>query len=338
MGEAEGLSAAVSKPTVEDPVPEAHLLEVRRRILDAVDRSPAECLLLSGGLDTSILAPFAKARGTHAAVTVLASPDAPDREPARSIASVLGFDYNPVETTLEGLLSELDFVVGVMRTFDPMEVRNSVVIARALREVSARGYRSAMTGDAADELFGGYSFMMRLPAAEFERSTREMARTMRFSSHPMGRALGIEVAAPYCDREVVEYAVTLPRSDKVRERDGALVGKWILREAFPEAASRWRRKDPIEVGSGSTRFPEWFAARTPAAELRAEQQRILAEDRVEIRDAEHLQYYRAFRRRWGGALAERDFASSERCRHCGFALPTPSSTFCITCGAYPARS
>jgi asparagine synthase (glutamine-hydrolysing) len=311
--------------------------EVRERVLAAVERAPAECLLLSGGLDTSILAAPAAARGTHAAVTVLASADAPDRAPSTAIANALGLTHHVVDTTLEGLLEDLEFVVRTLVTFDPMEVRNSLVISRALREVAAQGYRSAMTGDAADELFGGYSFMMRMPDSAFERYSREMAANMRFSSQPLGKALGLEVRAPYTDPEMIRYAVELPKSFKVRERDGREFGKWILREAFPEAASRWRRKDPIEVGSGSTALPAWFAERTPNERLRAAQAEVHRDDRIDIRDAEHLAYYRVFRKVHLGRLGERTFEPATCCAHCGFGLPRPTSTFCLTCGAYPAR-
>lgn len=311
--------------------------EVRSRVISAIRSEPADCLMLSGGLDTSILAPFAVQQGTRAAVTVLAAPDAPDRAYAVAIASDLKLTHHLVETSLEGLLEELDFVVRTLATFDPMEIRNSLVIARALREVSGHGYRTAMTGDAADELFGGYSFMMRMPDAEFERYSRTMARTMRFSSEPMGRALGVQVRAPYRDPSVIEYATGLAKPWKVREREGDLVGKWILREAFPEAWSRWRRKDPIEVGSGAARLPEWYSDRTSPADLADQRAKILAQDHVEIRDAEHLAYYRVFRNLWGDRLAERTPSARTACVHCGFALPTRTSTFCLTCGAYPAR-
>ena len=310
---------------------------VRVRVRDAVGRAPAQCLLLSGGLDTSILAPLAAAGGTRAAVTVLAAPGAPDREPAARIARNLEWTHHVVDTTLEQLLEELEFVVRTLSTFDPMEIRNSLVIARALREAKIQGYPTAMTGDAADELFGGYSFMMGMPDAEFERYSREMATSMHFSSDPLGRALGLEVRAPYRDPEVVRYAVELPKSVKVRERDGRPVGKWVLREAFPEAASRWRRKDPIETGSGSAGLPQWFSDRIPVHTLRSEQERVLREDRVEIRDAEHLAYYRVFREVLGNHLADRTFDPATSCAHCGIRLVRPTDTFCVTCGAYPAR-
>lgn len=311
--------------------------KLRDLVIRAVERRPAECMLLSGGLDTAILAPLADAGGTRAAVTVLTGPDAPDRPYAQAIASHLGWTHYVVESPFEDLLTQTDFVVRELHSFDPMELRNSLVIARGLQEAAHQGYSSAMTGDAADELFGGYSFMWDKSPADFEEYSRRMAASMKFSSQPLGKALRVEVLAPYTDPDVVRFATQLPKRLKVAQRNGMTVGKWVLRWAFPECESRWRRKDPIEVGSGSTRLPAWFAERTPAERLGQEQARALREDRVEIRDAEHLAYYRAFRRVLPNALEERTFGENA-CIHCGFDLPRPDSTFCTTCGAFPARA
>lgn len=335
-----GATNPVTSTREEPPEPSSELqaaaTELRQRVIRATERRPAECMLLSGGLDTAILAPLADAGGMRAAVTVLTSPDAPDRPFAQAVASRLGWEQHVVEAPFVNLLTETDFVVQTLRSFDPMELRNSIVIARGLREVAALGYRSAMTGDAADELFGGYSFMWGKSPDDFEEYSRRMATSMKFSSHPLGKALGVEVKAPYTDSDVVRFAIELPMRLKVARRDGATVGKWVLRWAFPECESRWRRKDPIEVGSGSTRLPAWFAERTSKERLAEEQERIRREDRVEIRDAEHLAYYEAFRRTFPEILKERTFGV-ESCAHCGFELPRPDSTFCTTCGAYPAR-
>jgi asparagine synthase (glutamine-hydrolysing) len=310
--------------------------ELRALVLRAVERRPAQCMLLSGGLDTAILAPLAASGGMRSAVTVLTSDEAPDRPFATLVANGLGWQHHVVESPLEQLLGETEFVVRTLRSFDPMEIRNSLVIARALREVGRRGYGTAMTGDAADELFGGYSFMWEKGPGEFEEYSRRMAATMRFSSVPLGRALGIEVRAPYTDPDIVAFAFRQPRDFKVGRRGGETVGKWILRWAFPDCPARWRRKDPIEVGSGSTRLPAWFASRTPGPLLATEKDRIAREDRVVIRDAEHLAYYRAFRTVFPSALEGRRFGA-DACARCGFDLPAPDSTFCVTCGAYPAR-
>jgi asparagine synthase (glutamine-hydrolysing) len=309
---------------------------LRALVESSVARHPTEAILLSGGLDTSILALLASRRETKVAVTVLVGEDAPDGPFAAAVARACELEQRVVRTTLAGLLEDLDFVVRTLVTFDPMEVRNSLVIARGLREAAALGLRSVMTGDAADELFAGYSYMWGKTDQELRSYTEHLARIMRFSSIPSGRALGVRIETPYADPSVVKFALGLSKADKVAVYGGVTWGKVLLRLAFPEATSAWRPKEPIEVGSGSTRLTTFFQKRISVETLEAEKERIAREDRVEIRDAEHLAYYRIFRRVFGDAPPLPRYLG-ECCAKCGFQLPTPESTFCVTCGAWPAR-
>lgn len=322
--------ATAAPPTSEDAV------RLRELVTEAVRRRPAEAMLLSGGLDTSILAPLAARGGTHTAVTVLASPHAPDGPYATRIARRLGWAHRTVDLSLDELLGEVEFVVRILRSFDPMEVRNSIVLARGLREAAALGCRRVMTGDAADELFAGYSFMWAMPTGDFELYSRRMAETMRFSSVPLGRELGVTVLAPYTDPEIVRFACALPKERKVGLHEGVRFGKIVLREAFPDAEACWRTKEPIEVGSGSRALTRHFADRLPAERFEEERRRILEDERIAIRDPEHLEYYRRFRAVFGGEPVRPRFGANA-CDGCGYELDNPTTQFCRTCGAYPAR-
>eukprot|EP00741_Cyanophora_paradoxa_P025226 tig00000350_g24351.t1 len=244
----------------------------------------------------------------------------------------------------------LSFTVRACGSFDPMEIRNAIVTAHAMREAKRRGFASVATGDAADELFAGYSFLHAMPAPDLRAWTARLVGHMRFSALFFGRELGLRVCQPFLDPAVVDFALTCSKEELVgpSEEEGArgagggaapaTLGKLLLRRAFPEASSRWRRKDPCEVGAGTTGLPQYFEAAVDAADLEAERARILREDRVRIRDAEHLVYYRAFRREF------RDLAAGpvarfgdDPCRSCGFQLERPEQRFCVVCGEWPAR-
>ena len=310
---------------------------LRRLVRTAVARRPAECLLLSGGLDTSILAGPAKDSGTKAALTVLATENAPDGPFAAAVAAKAGFVHHVVRTDLDDLLREVPFVVRTLKTFDPMEIRNSAVIARALRQANADGYRTAMTGDGADELFGGYSYMWDKPDGEFEAYSERLARIMRFSSIALGQALAVDVRTPYTDADIVAFAIGLRKADKVGVHEGVRMGKYVLRLAFPEVETRWRRKDPIEVGSGSAALPAYFERRISRERFSEEAARVGSVHRVEIRDPEHLAYHRVFREAFGDNPPIPRF-ESDPCSKCGFELSSRETNFCVTCGAWPART
>lgn len=112
------------------------------------------------------------------------------------------------------------------------------------------------------------------------------------------------------------------------------MGKAPLRRAFagvlPES-HLFRRKDPIEVGSGATRLREHVAALVGDGSV-AEIARILIEDRVRLRDAEHLAYYRIYRQVFGGPPRP-DPEPPKDCPACH--ARGPEGTYCTVCGAYP---
>lgn len=307
---------------------------LRELVTRAIAERPCEAILLSGGLDTSIAATVARDHGLRLAVTVAVGDDPPDLAYATSIARALGIEHVVVRRSLDDLIASLPALIRLIGSFDGMFLRNDVVVYEGLRELAARGARACWTGDAADELFAGYSFMFERPAGEIEATVRKFAATMRFNGPRIGRALGVAVHSPYLHPEVIAHAVGLPGADMVMERDGRRMGKAPLRRAFegllPEGHV-YRRKDPIEVGSGATRLRQHLAARVGDT-FAAEAARILEQDRVRIRDAEHLAYYRLYRDVFGGPPRP-DPSLPKECPGCH--ARGPEGTYCTVCGAYP---
>ncbi len=307
---------------------------LRDLITRAVEERRCEAILLSGGLDTSIVATVARDHGLRVAVTVAVGDDPPDLAFATSLARSLDIPHVILRRTLDDLYASLPGLIKLIGTFDGMFLRNDVVVYEGLREVAARGLRSCWTGDAADELFAGYSFMFERPAEEIEATVRRFAASMRFNGPAIGRALGVAVHSPYLHPEVIAYAAHLPGAAMVMERDGRRMGKAPLRHAFADLlpdSHVFRRKDPIEVGSGATRLKEHVAARVGDG-FAVEAARILEQDRVRIRDAEHLGYYRLYREVFGGPPRP-DPALPKECPGCH--ARGPMGTYCTVCGAYP---
>lgn len=308
--------------------------DVRELVTRAIAERRCEAILLSGGLDTSIVATVAREHGLRLAVTVAVGEDPPDLRYATSLANRLGIEHVVLRRSLDDLMSSLPSLIRLIGTFDGMFLRNDVVVYEGLREIAANGLRSCWTGDAADELFAGYSFVFERSPEEIEATVRRFATTMRFNGPAIGRALGVEVHSPYLHPDVIAHAVALPGAAMVLERDGRRMGKAPLRRAFDglvpgDHLFRW--KDPIEVGSGATRLREHVAARVGES-FAAESARILAEDHVRIRDAEHLGYYLLYREVFGGPPRP-DPSFPKECPGCH--ARGPEGTYCRTCGAYP---
>jgi len=310
--------------------------ELRSLLIEAVSRDPAEGILLSGGLDTSVVAAVACRFGKPKAVTVaLADAPAPDLECSKKVAEHLGLEHRIHVFGRREVEEAMAHVVKTMRTFDPMEVRNSAAITVGLRIAREQGIQTVFTGDASDELLAGYSFYHHLREQELKEALGKMWKVMRFSSVPLARSLGLEAKLPYLEPGFKEFAMCLDPDLLVREVGGTIYGKWILRYAFRDELPEeiiWRVKTPIEYGCGTTILPKLYESWIDDAEFLKEKDEIYNSDRVIIRDKEHLAYYRIFRRTFGPP-APRD-ADGKICPQCHSNVEHYNN-FCITCGAYP---
>jgi asparagine synthase (glutamine-hydrolysing) len=308
-----------------------------RHLLERVVLSrPAEGILLSAGLDTSAIAALAHAGGLRpVAVTVCWDASAPDYGFATELAQRLGLEHRVLWADDHALLEAMPAVIAILRSFDPMELRNSAVQYLALRSLRESGVRSAWVGDGADELFAGYSYMTAMEPDALWAYTRELASFMRFSATPLGDSLGVDVVSPYLERTLVDFAVGLSPVEKVGERDGERHGKWVLRLAMEDllpARFVWRTKTPAEFGSGSTRLETAVLERLSEPDFEDLRAEALKNDDVRLRDREQAFYYRLYRAQFGPPRAE---LGEPRCPDCQAPLVNPRSRYCGRCGSYP---
>lgn len=338
---------------------------------------PKKCIVLfSGGVDSSIsLHLAASLLGVRHAITVLVQDtpanDAPWAEETPNLYSDI--DHVILRPTLAELLEkDMPFLVESIQSFDGMALRNSVCATHALRHAASLGFTYVLTGDAADELMGGYRFTHRYDAKAWSEQRATMVARMHFDSIQVGAALGMRVTSPYLYKPFVDFCLQhLQKADCIGPfalrvaptaplEDGVVTGKLPLRRAFPELLSSSRRKDPQEVGCGTTLLgaapwatpprPGYFDSRIKDEEFDLEKERVLAAYAVTLRDKEHLAYFLVFeevfgRREDARALKEvrperrlevpgKSQNADDPCPACRFALGAPTQTFCLTCGHY----
>ncbi|CAO3673081.1 unnamed protein product [Umbelopsis vinacea] len=295
--------------------PSARSKELRGLFIQVLQENwPCDAMLLSGGLDTSIIAEACVDQPNilkiKTGITVCCGESASDRPFSIEIARKLGIRHEIIEfdSPLELIRDQelLDFSVQTLKTFDPMELRNSIVIAKSMQLAKELGIQSIAAGDGADEIFAGYSFMHGMPEEKLLLYIKHMTETMTFCAKKFGTALNIRVFQPYLDPRVIKFAkacsardeliqpVNIPDGDTGDTRE-ALHGKMVLRLAFPEVTSCWRKKDPIEMGSGTTVLPELLKAEADET-FSAVQAEIFQKYGIKIRDPEHLYYFQAFER------------------------------------------
>jgi len=264
--------------------------QLRSKLKEAVERSRADGILLSGGVDTGILA-FVARPSTGFTVALKGSP-APDLGYSEKIAKLLGIRHKKMEFTTEEALATLPEVISILKTFD-LALPNDLAIYFAIKlakELTVNSYQlSVMTGDGADELFAGYSYMAELPPKDLERYIRRLSKSWHFSAGYLGAALGVEIKQPFLDKDFVRFALEI--SPELKVKDG--VGKYILRKSFedlipPEIV--WRRKEPIEYGSGSTKLHEIINSMVTDKEFQSARKEV----DIKFINKEHFYYWRIY--------------------------------------------
>jgi len=293
--------------------------QLRGKLEEAVERGRADGILLSGGLDTSILAFVA--RPSTGFTVALKDSLASDLSYSEKISELLGIKHMKMEFTAEEALATLPEVIKILKTFD-LALPNDLSIYFALKLARESGISSIMAGDGADELFAGYSYMAELYPEDLERYIRKLSQNWHFSAGYLGKALDVEVRQPFLDGDFVRFALEISPTLKVK--DG--VGKYILRKSFEDlipAEIVWRRKEPIEYGSGSTKLHEIINSMVTDGEFQS------AREEVDIKfiNKEHFFYWRIYNEVEGDIPRAKD--NEIKCPCCGAAMGT---YHCPTCG------
>ena len=234
--------------------------ELRDILSQSVQRNLSDAMLLSGGLDSSIIASIAAKLRNLIGVTV-AYRNAPDLMYAKILAEKYSIRHLIKHLTIEDMDDAIENVVRIMKTFDPMEIRNSSVIYASLKELKDNGFDSVMTGDGSDELFIGYNYLQRFDHEKLKDELEKLWQIMHFSSTVIGKELKINVKTPYLDKEFLEFAQRIPIELKIKKENDVKWGKWILRSCFEYFITKkvaWRRKMPLEEGAGINVFVERF--------------------------------------------------------------------------------
>lgn len=314
--------------------PNGRCHELRSLLIQTCYRFPIQTILLSGGLDSSILASITRPR--HA-ITIGFGSKAEDFIYSGIIAKRFCHDHTKVYLNHETLLSIMNSLIGLMKTFDPIEIRNSSVLYAGIEESKRRGYTEVITGDGCDELFAGYDYMRHLDSniKHLDLELNRIWRIMHFSSHQIGKALGITVWSPYLENPFFNYARRIDTSEKIGYYEGKSWGKFVLRKCFEEDIGKeitWRAKRAQERGANITPIINVINEAFDNDRFTFEKRKAIDEG-VMIRNREHLYYYLLYRRKFPAPRMD-DEDLKFRCPKCLCPF-TWEGSYCRTCGSYP---
>jgi asparagine synthase (glutamine-hydrolysing) len=311
--------------------------QLTKLLTQSVERNHADALLLSGGLDSSILASILNPQYSVAAGF---GASAPDLAYARQVAQRYSKQHVEIVFGQDKMAELAEQIIQIFRTFDPIEVRNSAVALASIEQAKSDGYCAVMTGDGSDELFAGYNSFSRYYSdiQRFDSELRRLWQIMHFSSRKLGEHAGIKVKTPFLDQEFAIFAKLININDKVGEHDGKKWGKFILRKCFEARLGSlvWRPKLAQEQGAATDRYQKHIEEMIDDLTFTNKKRIAQEEDGVKIRSKEHLHYYAIFRSYFLPPKEEDDDGGScnSRCSECRGCI-APHARFCRMCGAFP---
>lgn len=220
------------------------------------DGPPLPCLL-SGGVDSSTVTLLSTLLyGGDVAAWTLAAPGTPsaDLSAARTVCARIGIPLHTVSPDVAELTDHyLSSGVWMTETWEPALVRNAVSYHFLCRGVREAGHKLCLSGEGADEVFGGYDYFWQLPEpardAAIHRSLAQIYRTYLQMADRAAMYASVEVRVPYMDAKFVEHCAGLPPSARIRGD----TGKWALRQLHPRelpATVRLRAKTGMNAGAG----------------------------------------------------------------------------------------
>ncbi|MFE8423528.1 MULTISPECIES: asparagine synthase B [Tenacibaculum] len=258
--------AVKDNKTSIDEVRDALEAAVHRQLMSDVPYG----VLLSGGLDSSITSAIAK---KYAAKRVesgdkdaawypqlhsfsIGLEGSPDLAAAKKVSEYIDTIHHEITFTIQEGLDAIKDVIYNLETYDITTVRASTPMYLMARVIKSMGIKMVLSGEGADELFGGYLYFHKAPnAEEFHKETvRKLDKLYQYDCLRANKSLmawGIEGRVPFLDKEFMDVAMRINPEDKMI--NGERMEKWVLRKAFESYLPKevaWRQKEQFSDGVG----------------------------------------------------------------------------------------
>ncbi len=300
---------------------------------EACNECQSNLISLSGGLDSSIIAHFLKQRKPKTIAVIAEDFVSTDLTYCQMISKEMQLPLTIHNVKTAVILEAIEETIKILKNFNDIEIRNNVVMYLAIKWAKGNGEKSVITGDGADELFAGYSFLTNKSEEELTREIKRICSIMHFPTQKIGKALEINIESPFLNEKVVSLAKEIPVNLKVKNENEKRYGKWILRKTFekyipPQIA--WREKSPMQDGSGTAGLTNLFDSIVREEQFVEKKLTVEKTDGVVIRSRESMHYYEIFKKLFG---IPEESTSDEKCPYCKHKVG--KSKFCRMCGAFP---
>jgi len=304
------------------------------KLKESCDSCKADSISLSGGLDSTILAYYLKEKKPKAISIIARDFTSTDLTFCQLASKELELPLTIVNVDTAEILESIKGTISILKNFNDIEIRNNVVMYLAIKWVKDHGLQSIVTGDGADELFAGYSFLIKKDENEIEKEIQRISSIMHFPTQKIGKFFGVQVESPFLDKKIIEYAKSIPIKLKVNTKNDKKYGKWILRKIFESKIPvqiAWRNKSPMQDGAGTQGLSGLFENIISDEVFSEKKKTIKKESNIRIRSKESLHYFEIYKNMYG--LSDNAKKMENSCPYCHF--DTVNSKFCRMCGAFP---
>ncbi len=262
----ESYDAVKDNPATPQQVREALEAAVRRQLMSDVPYG----VLLSGGLDSSVISAVAKKYAAKRVETegradawwpqlhsfAVGLKGAPDLAKAREVAEHIGTVHHEINYTIQEGIDAIRDVIYFIETYDVTTVRASTPMYLLARVIKSMGIKMVLSGEGADEVFGGYLYFHKAPTARdfHEETVRKLSKLHLYDCLRANKSLsawGVEGRVPFLDKEFLDVAMRL--SPEAKMCPGTTIEKKIVREAFADMLPQsvaWRQKEQFSDGVG----------------------------------------------------------------------------------------
>ena len=294
----------------------AEVADVHDALEDAVKRQLMSDVpygvLLSGGLDSSVISAIAEKYSSHRIEEdgqtrawwprlhsfAVGLKGAPDLAKARLVADHIGTVHHEINYTIQEGLDAIRDVIYYIETYDVTTVRASTPMYLLARVIKSMGIKMVLSGEGADEIFGGYLYFHKAPTPQafHEETVRKLSKLYMYDCLRANKSLsawGVEGRVPFLDKEFLDVAMRL--NPEAKMCPGQTMEKKIVREAFADmlpAEVAWRQKEQFSDGVGYS----WIdTLKEITASAVSDEQMAHAEDRFPINPPRNKEeyYYRS---------------------------------------------
>lgn len=258
--------AVKNNPASVSAIHDALEAAVKRQLMSDVPYG----VLLSGGLDSSVISAIAKKFAARRIETdgkkdawwpqlhsfAVGLKGAPDLIKAREVADYIGTVHHEINYTIQEGLDAVRDVIYFIETYDVTTVRASTPMYLLARVIKSMGIKMVLSGEGADEVFGGYLYFHKAPNAKafHEETVRKLSKLYLYDCLRANKSLsawGVEGRVPFLDKEFLDVAMRT--NPEAKMCPGKTIEKKIVREAFadmlPESVA-WRQKEQFSDGVG----------------------------------------------------------------------------------------